>query len=76
MFTPPRWGYLYGIGEMMDISEIGNSIQIRILYEDGERLKKLKVVPEEAWYKVVRRILNDYEQLKKQVKPLEKEKGG
>jgi hypothetical protein len=60
----------------MDISEIGNSIQIRIKYEDGERIKKLKHVPEESWHKVITRILNDFESLKKQVKTLEKEKGG
>ena len=52
----------------MAITEIGESIQIRILYEDGEKLKKLKESPEEPWYKVINRLLINYDKLKKQVK--------
>lgn len=57
----------------MDISEIGVSKQIRILESDCERLIKLKIAEEEPWYKVVNRVLNDYDELKKRVKQLEKE---
>jgi hypothetical protein len=49
----------------MDISEPGTSIQIRILYEDSEYLQKLKLVPEEPWYKVISRVLKEYKELKK-----------
>jgi hypothetical protein len=52
----------------MAITEIGESIQIRILYEDGEKLKKLKQSPEEPWYKVINRLLIDYDKLRKQQK--------
>lgn len=52
----------------MDISEIGNSIQIRIMYEDGELLKKLKKSPEESWYKVIHRVLLELDECKKQLK--------
>jgi len=56
----------------MDITEPGTSIQIRILYEDAERLYKLKTGPEEAWYKVIGRLLDENEQLKKQLKQVNK----
>lgn len=48
----------------MAITEIGNSIQIRILFEDGERIKKLKLKPDEPWNEVIHRILDNLESKK------------
>ena len=50
----------------MAIAEIGESIQIRIEYGDGERLKKL--YPNEPWYKSFKRLLNELDECKKQRK--------
>jgi hypothetical protein len=52
----------------MPIAEIGRSVQVRIEFEDAEKLRKLKLKPEEAWYEVIHRVLIDYENLKKQRK--------
>lgn len=49
------------------ITEIGESIQIRIQYEDSERLKKLKQSPEEPWYVVVHNVLMDNARMKKEL---------
>ena len=49
------------------ITEIGESIQIRIQYEDAERLKKLKQTPEEPWYSVVHRVLVENAKQKKEL---------
>ena len=49
------------------ITEIGESIQIRIQYEDAERLKKLKQNPEEPWYVVVHNVLVENARLKKEL---------
>ena len=44
----------------MGITELGVAIQIRIWYEDAERLKALKLCEEEPWYKVVKRVLDEH----------------
>ena len=57
----------------MDISEIGNSIQIRITYEDAERLRAMKVVPEQPWHKALNNLLKENDDLKKEVKDLKRQ---
>ena len=49
----------------MDITEPGTSRQIRILNEDAEYLETQKLVPEEPWYKVVSRVLQEHRSAKK-----------
>lgn len=50
----------------MDITEVGNSIQIRILYDDAERLKSMKLVPQQPWHKALNNLLKEYDELKKE----------
>ena len=50
----------------MAITDIGESIQIRIEYVDSDQIKKL--YPEEPWYKAIKRLLHDLNECKKQRK--------
>lgn len=50
---------------MSDISEVGEAKQIRILYDEADWLEKLKLVPQEPWYKVLARVHTEYEAMKK-----------
>lgn len=49
----------------MAITEIGNSIQIRIKFESGEYLKSQKKEPTEPWNEVLERVLKEHKALKK-----------
>lgn len=55
------------LNRKMAITEIGENIQIRIQYEDAERLKKLKQNPEDPWYVVVHEVLVENAKMKKEL---------